>query len=87
MAEPVNSPIGRGTASHIRPPGIRQQLFVEPKACYLLFTPRNREHVITRVFKDFIRDGHRPYRCLLLDEHIVDEPISRLKRRVGMSTY
>lgn len=84
MADPVDSPIGRVTVDHFRPTGVRHRLFVGPKACYALFNPRDTLHVVSRAFMDFVRDGDLPYRRLLVDEHIVDEAATRLKKRAGM---
>lgn len=84
MADPVDSPIGLVTASHFRPRRVRHQVFLGPKVIYSLFNPRDRMHVVSRAFMDFVRDDDLPFRRLLVNEHIVDEAATRLKRRAGM---
>lgn len=84
MADPVDSPIGRVTASHFQPRRVTHQVFVGPKVCYSLFNPQDRMHRVSRAFMAFLRDGDLPYRRLVVNEHIVDEAATRLKRRAGM---
>ena len=84
MADPVETPIGTVTAAHFQPGHVRHQVFIGPKFLYALFNPRDRMHVVSRAFMEFIRDGDLPYRRLLLDEHIVDEAATRLKKQASM---
>lgn len=84
MAEPVDTPIGRVTADHFRPGHVRHQVVVGPKFLYALFNPRDQMHVVSRAFMAFVRDGDLPYRRLLVNEHIVDEAATRLKKQASM---
>lgn len=84
MADPVDTPIGTVTAEHFRPGHVRHQLVVGPKFLYALFNPRDRMHVVSRAFMDFVRDGDLPYRRLVVNEHIVDEAATRLKKQASM---
>lgn len=84
MADPVDTPIGTVTADHFRPGGVRHQVVVGPKVLYALYNPRDRMHVVSRAFMDFVRDGDLPYRRLLVDEHVVDEAATRLKKKASV---
>lgn len=84
MAEPVDTPIGTVTVDHFRPGRVRHQLVVGPKFLYALFNPRDRMHVVARAFMDFVRDGDLPYRRLVVNEHVVDEAATRLKKQASM---
>jgi predicted nucleic acid-binding protein len=84
MADPVETPIGPVTPEHFRPGQVRHQLFVGPKFLYALFSPKDRMHPVSRAFMTFIRDGELPYRRLVLNEHIVDEAATRLKKQASV---
>lgn len=84
MAEPVETPIGRVTAEHFRPGHVRHQVVLGPKFLYALFNPRDRMHAVTRAFMAFVRDGDLPYRRFVVNDHIVDEAATRLKKQASM---
>jgi predicted nucleic acid-binding protein len=83
MAEPVETPIGTVTADHFRPGHVRHQVVCGPKFLYALFNPRDRLHPVSRAFMDFVRDGDLPFRRLVLNDHIVDEATTRLKKQAS----
>lgn len=84
MGEPVETPIGEVTAEHFRPGHVRHQVVVGPKFLYALFNPRDQMHAVSRAFMTFVRDGDLPYRRLIVNDHIVDETATRLKKRASM---
>lgn len=84
MAEPVDTPIGTVTAEHFRPGSVRYQVVVGPKFLYALFNPRDRMHPVSRAFMAFVRAGDLPYRRLVVNEHIVDEAATRLKKQASI---
>lgn len=84
MADPVETPIGTLTPEHFRPGHVRHQLVVGPKFLFALFNPQDRMHVVSRTFMEFVREGELPYRRLIVDEHIVDEAATRLKKQASM---
>lgn len=84
MAEPVETPIGTVTAEHFRPGRVRHQVVVGPKFLYALFNPRDQMHAVSRAFMAFVRDGDLPYRRLIVNDHIVDEAATRLKKQASM---
>lgn len=84
MAEPVDTPIGTVTAEHFRPGHIRHQVVCGPKFLYALFNPKDRMHTVSRAFLTFVRDGDLPYRRLIVNDHIVDEAATRLKKQASM---
>jgi predicted nucleic acid-binding protein len=84
MAEPVETPIGTVTAEHFRPGHVRHQVVVGPKFLYALFTPQDQMHAVSRAFMAFVRDGDLPYRRLIVNDHIVDEAATRLKKQASM---
>lgn len=81
MAESVRTPIGTITAEHFRPGRVRHQVIVGSKFLYSLFDPEDEMHVVSRAFMAFVRDGDLPYRHLIVNNHIVDEAATRLKKR------
>ena len=84
MAEPVETPIGTVTPEHFRPGDVRHQVIVGPKFLYALFNPKDRMHVVSRAFMTFVRDSDLPYRRLVINDHIVDEAATRLKKQASM---
>jgi predicted nucleic acid-binding protein len=84
MAEPVETPIGTVTAEHFRPGQVRHQVVVGPKFLYALFNPQDQMHAVSRAFMAFVRDGDLPYRRLIVNDHIVDEAATRLKKQASM---
>mgnify|MGYP000427533781 CR=1 FL=1 len=84
MADPVETPIGTVTAEHFRPGHVRHQVVVGPKFLYALFNPRDQMHAVSRAFMAFVRDGNLPYRRLIVNDHIVDEAATRLKKQASM---
>ena len=84
MAESVETPIGTVTAEHFRPGTPRHQVVCGPKFLYALFNPRDEMHPVSRAFMAFVRDGDLPYRRLVVNEHIVDEAATRLKKQSSM---
>ena len=84
MAEPIDTPIGTITPAHFQPGQVSHRLFLGPKFLYALFNPRDRMHVVPEAFMKFLRAGDLPYRRLLVNEHIVDEAVTRLKKQASM---
>ncbi|MUV59398.1 hypothetical protein GJ634_00825 [Halobacterium sp. CBA1126] len=41
-------------------------------------------HAVSRAFMAFVRDGDLPYRRLIVNDHIVDEAATRLKKQASM---
>lgn len=81
MADPVETPIGTVTPAHFQPRTVRHQVVVGPKFLYALFNPADRLHTVSRAFMTYIRDGAVPYRRLVVNEHVVDETATRLKKQ------
>jgi hypothetical protein len=84
MAEPVETPIGTIKPEHFRPGHVRHQVVVGPKFLYALFNPQDQMHAVSRAFMTFVRDGDLPYRRLIVNDHIVDEAATRLKKQASM---
>ena len=84
MADSVETPIGTVTAEHFRPGSIRHQIVCGPKFLYALFNPRDQMHPVSGAFMEFVRDGELPYRRLVVNDHIVDEAATRLKKQASM---
>jgi predicted nucleic acid-binding protein len=84
MAEPVETPIGAVTAEHFRPGHIRHQAVCDPKFLHALFNPNDRMHAVSRAFMTFVRDGDLPYRRHVVNDHIVDEAATRLKKQASV---
>lgn len=84
MTDAIETPIGTVTPEHFRPGHVRHQVFVGPKFLYALFNPRDRMHAVSRAFMAFVRDGALPYRRLIVNDHIVDEAATRLKKKASM---
>lgn len=84
MTETVETSIGQLTVDHFWPTGDRHQLFVGPKFLYALFNPRDEMHAVSRAFMTFVRQGDLPYRRLIVNEHVVDEAATRLKKKASV---
>ena len=86
MAGPIETPIGTITAEHFRPGHVRHRVFVGPKFLYALFNPRDQMHAVSRAFMSFVRDGDLSYRRLIVNDHIVDEAATRLKKQASVKS-
>lgn len=84
MGEPVETPIGTVTAEHFRPGHLRHRVVVGPKFLYALFAPDDQMHTVARAFMTFVRDGELPYRRLIVNDHIIDEAATRLKKQASL---
>jgi len=84
MADPVETPIGRVSADHFRPGHVRHQVVLGPKFLYALFNPSDRMHDVSKALMNFVRDGALPYLHLLVNEHIIDEAATRLKKKASI---
>jgi hypothetical protein len=84
MGEPLETPIGTVTPEHFRPGHVRHQVVVGPKFLYALFNPRDQMHAVSRAFMTYVRDGDLPYRRLVVNDHIIDETATRLKKQASM---
>lgn len=84
MADQIDTPIGSISPDHFRPGYVRHQVVLGPKFLYALFNPADRMHAVSRAFMKFVRDGNLPYRRLVVDEHIVDEAATRLKKQASL---
>lgn len=84
MAEPVDTPIGTVTVEHFRPGHVRHRVVMGPKFLYALFNPGDQMHAVARAFMGFVRDGDLPYRRLIVNDHIVDEAATRLKKQAAL---
>src|SRR6056297_2213516 len=84
MADSVKTPLGTVTAEHFRPGHVRHQVVVGPKFLYALFNPQDQMHAVSRAFMTFVRDGDLPYRRLIVNDHIVDEAATRLKKQASL---
>lgn len=84
MSEPVDTPLGPITVDHFRPRAVRHRVVVGPKFLYAQFNPRDAMHPIARAFMRFVRDGELPFRRLLVNDHVVDEAATRLKKQASM---
>lgn len=84
MGEPIQTSIGAITAEHFRPGRVRHQVIVGPKFLYSLFDPEDEMHAVSRAFMMFVRNEELPYRYLIVNDHIIDEAATRLKKRVSI---
>lgn len=84
MVKPVDTPIGTVTPAHFQPSQVSHRVFLGPKFLYALFNPCDRMHVVSQAFMKFLRADELPYRRLLVNEHIVDETATRLKKQASM---
>lgn len=84
MEEPIQTSIGPITAEHFRPGRVRHQVIVGPKFLYSMFDPEDEMHAVSRAFMTFVRDGDLPYRYLVVNDHIVDEAATRIKKRASI---
>lgn len=84
MAEPVDTPVGEVTTEYFRPGSVRHRAFVGPKFLYALFDPDDRFHPVSGAFMQFLREGELPFRRLLVNEHVVDEAATRLKKQASL---
>lgn len=55
-----------------------------PKFLYALYDPDEAFHDVAYAFLAFVRDEVLPYRRFVVNEHVVDEAATRLKKRAGM---
>lgn len=56
-----------------------------PKFLYALYNPDEEFHDIAYAFLTFVREEQLPYRRFVVNEHIIDEAATRLKKRADMT--
>lgn len=56
-----------------------------PKFLYALYNPDEEFHDVAYAFLSYVRNEALPYRRFVVNEHIIDEAATRLKKRAGMS--
>ncbi|MFB6283330.1 MAG: type II toxin-antitoxin system VapC family toxin [Halobacteria archaeon] len=83
MGEKYDTPLGLLTLENFRPVGTRHRLFVGPKFLFSLFNPGDKLHTVCKLFMRFLRNNELPYRKLLVNDHVVDEAATRLKKRTS----
>lgn len=55
-----------------------------PKFLYALYNPDDAFHDVAYAFLTFVRNEQLPYRRFVVNEHVVDEAATRLKKRARM---
>lgn len=55
--------------------------FLGPKFLYALYNPDDGFHDLAYAFLTFVREERLPYRRFVVNEHVVDEAATRLKKR------
>lgn len=83
MGSGIDTPIGTITKHHFSPSHVSHQIVLGPKFVFALFDPDDEMHPVSRALLTFIRDDDLPYRRLVVNEHIVDEAATRLKKKAS----
>lgn len=82
----IETPLGPITPAHFyggtdeRP----RSCVLGPKFLYALYNPDEEFHGVAYAFLAFVRDEALPYRRFVVNEHVIDEAATRLKKRAGM---
>ncbi len=83
---PIETEIGTVTPAHFlgSADDLPRSCALGPKFCYALYNPTEAFHDVAHAFLTFVRDEALPYRRFVVNEHVVDEAATRLKKRAGM---
>jgi predicted nucleic acid-binding protein len=83
----IETAIGTVTPGHFRPEETDRprSCVLGPKFLYALYNPEEAFHGVAYAFLRFVRDERVPYRRFVLNEHIINEAATRLKKRAGMA--
>lgn len=86
MNPDIDTPLGTVTPGHFYGGGtdIPRSCVLGPKFLYALYNPADEFHPVAHAFLTFIRNDQLPYRRFVVNQHIVDEAATRLKKRAGM---
>lgn len=84
MENTIETPVGTLTPAHFTPKRIRHQIVLDPKFLFALYYPQDRMHPVSKALLTFIQSGDLPYRRLIVNEHIIDETATRLKRKASL---
>lgn len=82
----IDTALGTVTPGHFYGGGdaFPQSCVLGPKFLYALYNPAEAFHDVAYAFLTFVRDEELPYRRFVVNEHVVDEAATRLKKRAGM---
>lgn len=83
----VETAIGTVTPSHFdsNDGTVPRTCVLGPKFLYALYNPDEEFHDIAYAFLTFVREEQLPYRRFVVNEHIIDEAATRLKKRADMA--
>jgi len=83
----IETAIGTVTPSHFKSNDrtVPRTCVLGPKFLYALYNPDEAFHDIAYAFLTFVREEQLPYRRFVVNEHIIDEAATRLKKRADMA--
>lgn len=84
MSEGVETPIGTIRPAHYYPRDVRHQIVTGPKFLYAMFNPADKMHTVSTALRDFIQQKELPYNHLVVNDHIIDEAATRLKKNASL---
>lgn len=86
MNDTVETSFGTLRPGHFTPHDghVRHQVFLGPKFLYTLFSPTDDLNIVSTTFLDYVRSGTLPFRRLIVNEHVIDEAATRLKRKASL---
>lgn len=85
MSDGIETPLGTIRPAHYYPSGVRHRIITGPKFLYAMFNPADEMHTVSTALPEFIKQQNKlPYNRLVVNDHIIDEAATRLKKKVSL---
>lgn len=84
MSDGVKTPIGTIRPAHYYPSKVRHQIVLGPKFLYAMFNPADEMHTVSIALREFIKQDDLPFNRLVVNDHIIDEAATRLKKKASL---
>lgn len=82
--ESIETEVGTISATDFAPERLTHRVFLGPKFLFAFFNPNDELHGASIAIAEFARNGDLPYRLFIVNEHVLDEAATRLKKRASL---
>lgn len=83
MSEGIETSFGTICPGHFYPSEVRHKIVAGPKFLYALFNPADKMYEVSKALVTFIENSDLPYNRIIVNDHIIDEAATRLKKKVS----
>lgn len=84
MGRSIETEVGTVSVADFEPGRLTHRVFFGPKFLFAFFNTNDDLHDASRALAEFARSGDLPYRQFIVNEHVLDEAATRLKKRASL---